>query len=117
MGMFRIMAAGFLAVWSAQAADTVVGDARRGEQLFLTEHCVQCHSVNGRGGRAAPDLGTHIGRDFTPTIMATLMWNHAPEMWEAMKGQGVAPPALSSEAAADLFAYFVSARFFSISYS
>jgi mono/diheme cytochrome c family protein len=88
------------------------GDARRGEQIFLTERCVQCHSINGRGGRLAPDLGTHIGRDFTPTIMVTLMWNHAPEMWETMRTQGVPPPRLTAEAAADLFAYFVSARFF-----
>jgi mono/diheme cytochrome c family protein len=44
--------------------------------------------------------------------MASLMWNHAPEMWEAMRTQGVAPPSLSPEGAADLFAFFVSARFF-----
>jgi len=112
MGKLRITAAVLVAAGSALAAGEVAGDARRGEQIFTTERCVQCHSINGRGGSLAPDLGTHIGRDFTPAIMATLMWNHAPEMWEAMKGQGVAPPALSTEAAADLFAYFVSARFF-----
>jgi mono/diheme cytochrome c family protein len=112
MGKLQITAAVLLAAGSALGAGEVAGDARRGEQVFTTERCVQCHSINGRGGSLAPDLGTHIGRDFTPTIMATVMWNHAPEMWEAMKGQGVSPPALSSEAAADLFAYFVSARFF-----
>ncbi len=112
MGIVRIAAAGILAAATALAAGPDMGDARRGEQLFVTERCVQCHSIHGRGGSLAPDLGTHIGRDFTPTIMATVMWNHAPEMWEAMKTQGVAPPALSTEAAADLFAYFVSARFF-----
>jgi mono/diheme cytochrome c family protein len=112
MGVVRITAAGILALAGALAADAPMGDARRGEQIFLAERCVQCHSIHGRGGSLAPDLGTHIGRDFTPTIMATLMWNHAPEMWEVMKTQGVAPPTLSTEAAADLFAYFVSARFF-----
>jgi len=111
MSKFRIAAAGLLAAGSALAAGSL-GDARRGEQLFETERCVECHSINGRGGRIAPDLGTHVGRDFTPTIMATLMWNHAPEMWEAMKARGVALPALSTDDAADLFAYFVSARFF-----
>ena len=110
MSKLGITAAVLAAAGSALAAGE--GDARRGEQIFMTERCVQCHSLNGRGGSLAPDLGTHIGRDFTPTIMATLMWNHAPEMWEAMTTQGVAPPALTSEAAADLFAYFVSARFF-----
>ena len=112
MGKVRVGAAGLLAAWSALAAGERVGDARRGEQLFQTERCVQCHGINGRGGRLAPDLGTHVGRDFTPTIMATLMWNHAPEMWKAIQAQGVAPPTLSPEDAADLFAYFVSARFF-----
>ena len=111
MYMLRVTVAGLWVVCSALAAE-VVGDARRGEQLFLTEQCVQCHAVNGRGRNLAPDLGTHVGRDFTPNIMASLMWNHAPEMWEAMRAQGVKPPAISPEAAADLFAFFVSARFF-----
>ena len=104
-----LLACGLLAL-NALAAD--MGDARRGEQLFQAERCIQCHSLNGRGGKSAPDLGSHVGRDFTPTIMASLMWNHAPEMWQAMKAQGVAPPQLSAESAADLFAYFVAARFF-----
>ena len=112
MGKLGLVTAGLVAAWSVLAAGEDVGDARRGEQLFQTERCVECHSLNGRGGRTAPDLGTHVGRDFTPTIMASLMWNHAPEMWQAMKAQGVAPPALTAERAADLFAYFVSARFF-----
>jgi len=112
MCKLRIWAAGILAAGSLLAAGDIVGDARRGEQLFLTERCVQCHSLNGRGGSLAPDLATHVGRDFTPTVMASLMWNHAPEMWQAMKAQGVAPPSLSPEGAADLFAYFVSARYF-----
>ncbi|HEV2322436.1 MAG TPA: cytochrome c [Terracidiphilus sp.] len=112
MNRLRVVAAVVVTAWGAMAADNVAGDARRGEQLFQTQHCVQCHAINGRGGRIAPDLGTHIGRDFTPTIMASLMWNHAPEMWEAMKAQGVERPQLTEERAADLFAYFVSARFF-----
>ena len=112
MSKLRITAAVLVAAGSALAAGEAAGDARRGEQIFTTERCIQCHSLNGRGGSLAPDLGTHIGRDFTPTIMATLMWNHAPEMWEAMRTQGVPPPRLTPEAAADLFAYFVSARYF-----
>lgn len=40
------------------------------------------------------------------------MWNHAPAMWEAMKKQNITRPVLDDDAAADLFAYFVSARYF-----
>src|ERR1039457_3652706 len=44
--------------------------------------------------------------------MASLMWNHAPAMWAAMKQQGVQKGNMTPEKAADLFAYFVSARYF-----
>jgi hypothetical protein len=44
--------------------------------------------------------------------MASLMWNHAPDMWAGMKKQGIVKAELSQESAADLFAYFVSARYF-----
>jgi mono/diheme cytochrome c family protein len=108
----RVVAAGAFVAWSALAANVIPGDARRGEQLFETEKCVECHSVRGKGGTFAPDLSRRIDRDFTPTVMASLMWNHAPDMWAAMKKQGIAKPTLSAEEAADLFAYFVSARYF-----
>ena len=112
MNILRVAWAGALAASTALAADAVVGDARRGEQLFQTERCIQCHSVNGRGGGVASDLGKRTGRDFTPSVMASLMWNHAPEMWPAMRRQGIVKATLSPESAADLFAYFVSARYF-----
>ena len=44
--------------------------------------------------------------------MASLMWNHAPDMWAAMEQQGVQKGSMTPEKAADLFAYFVSARYF-----
>jgi len=112
MTAFRVFVAGALAASGAMAAGIVPGDARRGEQLFQTEHCIQCHSVNGKGGTAAPDLGRRVDRNFTPSTMASLMWNHAPTMWAAMKQQNLKPSPLSSAAAADLFAYFMSARYF-----
>ena len=101
-----------LATVGAQAAVDIVGDSARGEKLFQTEHCVQCHSINGKGGHVGPDLGKIIDRNFTPAGLAGLMWNHAPAMWEAMEGHGIQRPSLSPESAADLFAYFYSVRFF-----
>ena len=112
MFMLRVVAAGALAACGALAADDIVGDMHRGEQLFQTERCAQCHSINGRGGTTAPDLGRRIDRDFTPAVMASLMWNHAPRMWETMRSQGIERPMLSPEQSADLFAFFVSARYF-----
>jgi mono/diheme cytochrome c family protein len=96
----------------APAAPMPVGDARRGEQLFETEQCIQCHSIKGKGGAIAPDLTRRIDRAYTPAVMASLMWNHAPDMWSAMKKQGIQKGSMTPDSAADLFAYFVSARYF-----
>jgi mono/diheme cytochrome c family protein len=108
----RVAALGALVGLAACVAEMIPGDARRGEQLFRNEQCIQCHSVNGRGGTAAPDLARRIDRDYTPAVMASLMWNHAPAMWAGMKKEGIVKAELSPESAADLFAFFVSARYF-----
>ncbi len=94
------------------AVEPIAGSSARGEKLFQNEHCVQCHSINGQGGKVGPDLGKVIDRNFTPTELAGLMWNHAPAMWEAMQSHGIQRASLSLESAADLFAYFYSVRFF-----
>lgn len=90
----------------------IAADSVRGAQLFVSLHCVQCHSVNGQGGKLAPDLGQLIDRNFTPASLAATMWNHAPTMWAAMRQQNVQARNLDPQAAADLFAYFYSRRFF-----
>ncbi|HEX3747732.1 MAG TPA: c-type cytochrome [Bryobacteraceae bacterium] len=112
MSMLRITIAGALATAALWAAGPIAGDAQRGEQLFQSERCVQCHSFQGKGGTVAPDLSKRIDRDYTPAVMASLMWNHAPAMWSAMKSEGIVKSQMTPEIAADLFAYFVSARFF-----
>ena len=63
-------------------------------------------------GGTAPDLGQRTGGSYTPSLMAARMWDHAPEMWSAMKEQGVARPELTEQDAIDLFAYFYAARYF-----
>jgi mono/diheme cytochrome c family protein len=108
----RPIVAAVLLSASAYAAAVEQGGARQGEKLFQNEQCIQCHSVNGRGGSIAPDLARRVDRDYTPSVMASLMWNHAPDMWSAMKKQGIAKPELTAEQAADLFAFFVSQRYF-----
>ncbi len=87
-------------------------DSTRGAELFATLSCAQCHSVNGRGGSSAPDLGQLTDRNFTPSSLAATMWNHAPTMWSAMDAASVRRPNVDEQSAADLFAYFYSTRFF-----
>jgi mono/diheme cytochrome c family protein len=100
-----------LALYAANLP-VVPGDSERGEKLFESERCIQCHSVEGKGGKTAPDLGRRVDRNFTPAQLASTMWNHAPVMWAAIEGAGIEKPKLSPEGAADLFAYFYSSRFF-----
>jgi mono/diheme cytochrome c family protein len=90
----------------------LTADSTRGATLFTTLSCVQCHSVNRRGGGGAPDLGLLVDRSFTPSSLAATMWNHAPAMWSAMQAARVSLPNVDEQAAADLFAYFYSTRFF-----
>jgi mono/diheme cytochrome c family protein len=100
------------AVGSLHAAAAVAADSGRGAELFTTLSCIQCHSVNGKGGTVAPDLGSRRDRDLTPATLAATMWNHAPVMWASMRERNIRAGDLTEQGAADLFAYFYSARFF-----
>ncbi len=104
---------GTLALAAAGVAQTpsFSADSARGADLFASLSCAQCHAAGGRGG-GAPDLSRLADRNFTPSALAATMWNHAPAMWNAMGRANVRIPEVGEQAAADLFAYFYSTRFF-----
>lgn len=93
-------------------AAIVAADSVRGAALFESLGCVQCHSVNGKGAQIGPDLGRLVHRNFTPSVLAATMWNHAPAMWASMRERPIRAGELDEQGAADLFAYFYSTRFF-----
>ena len=109
--MMRVSVIVFVWLTAAHAA-TIGADSDRGAELFGSLSCVQCHSMNGKGGMIGPDLGRRIDRNFTPASLAATMWNHAPTMWTSMRERNIEIGDLNDQAAADLFAYFYSTRFF-----
>lgn len=85
-------------------ATYVIGIPEKGAALFFGEkHCSICHSVNGTGGRVAPDLSGR--RPGTPAMgwLATVLWNHAPGMWRQMRS--VKSPQLNQEEMAHILAF------------
>jgi mono/diheme cytochrome c family protein len=106
------LAAAALALTAHAQSTPFQADSNRGARLFGDLSCATCHNVNGRGGNTAPDLGRLSDRSFTPAALAATMWNHAPAMWSAMSARGVHAGDVTEQAAADLFAYFYSMRFF-----
>ena len=93
---------------SARHAVYVIGIPEEGATLFFgKKQCAICHSVNGRGGRVAPDLGTiHPG---VPAMawLTTVLWNHAPGMWRQMRSGTT--PQLSQEEMAHILAFLYQA--------
>jgi mono/diheme cytochrome c family protein len=102
-----------LALSAAAAYGAVpAADSVRGAQLFQSQHCVECHALNGVGPKVGPDLGRIVDRGFTPDMLAGTMWNHAPAMWNAMLQRNIQVERMDVQAAADLYAFFYATRFF-----
>jgi len=92
-------------IFTAQYFDEL-GDPKAGEKLFAAKGCVQCHEVGGKGGRVGPGLD-FLKRANSPVLVAAAMWNHGPEMAEAMKAKGIARPTFQGQEMIDLVAYIV----------
>src|SRR5664279_219496 len=84
----------------------IVGVPEKGAALFYGDkQCAICHSINGSGGRVAPDLsGLHPG---TPAMgwLTTVLWNHAPGMWRQFRQQNTSYPQLDPQDMADILAF------------
>jgi cytochrome c2 len=52
------------------------GDAGRGRALVSAKGCLDCHSIDRKGGTTASDLARVTGLDSPPAVIAGL-WNHS----------------------------------------
>jgi mono/diheme cytochrome c family protein len=90
----------------------LVGDPHEGSLLFFHKKgCAECHSVNGAGGKSAPDLGFHQAAQSSLPQIVSAMWNHTPAMWESMREKHITQPYLDREDMANLFAFLYTARY------
>jgi len=98
---------------SARRALYLVGEPERGAALFFGgKQCGICHSVNGTGGRIAPDLsGEH---PIAPAMgwLVTVLWNHGPGMWRQIRRTKDLYPRLDAQEMADILAFLYQASSF-----
>lgn len=80
------------------------GDAKAGRWLFMEKRCVVCHQRGGVGGVIGPSLDA-LGERASPIHVASAMWNHGPQMSEAMRARGIPRPAFTGRELRDLLAY------------
>jgi mono/diheme cytochrome c family protein len=96
---------------SGMPVSILPGRVDEGRALFEKKQCVKCHSIQGKGGNAGPDLGRPAQHRELADFGAAL-WNKAPAMRQAMKLRAVAVPQLSPEEMADIVAYLRSVQYF-----
>ena len=86
---------------------SAIGDPAKGQKLFDSKHCSDCHSYNGHGGSDAPPLDFMRGHLSAREIaeMAGTIWNHLPNMIPHFKDEGIPLPTFSNGQMADLIAY------------
>lgn len=81
-----------------------------GRVLFSSKLCIRCHSIQGIGGKAGPDLG-EVPLGSMTTIMGSL-WSHFPRMIETFDEEGLRWPHLTAEESQSLFTFIYFLDFF-----
>jgi mono/diheme cytochrome c family protein len=84
------------------------GNRESGRKLFVEKKCVACHQVGGAGGAGGPPLDS-MKVFASPILVATALWNHGPQMAEAMKEKGIDRPSFTGAELRDLIAYLAPA--------
>ncbi len=67
-----------------------------GSQVFFQKGCAGCHSILDVGGNIGPDLGK-VELNYSFFGIASIMWNHAPNMLNKFEAMDISFPELSSE--------------------
>jgi mono/diheme cytochrome c family protein len=84
------------------------GSRENGRKLFTEKKCAACHQVGGAGGAGGPALDS-LKQFASPMYVAAALWNHGPQMAEAMKDKGIQRPSLTGAELRDIVAYLAPA--------
>jgi mono/diheme cytochrome c family protein len=76
------------------------GSAESGKRLFAAKRCAECHGPAGPG----PSVD-HLKQFGSPLYAAAALWNHGPQMADAMKAKGIERPTFAAPELRDLIAY------------
>jgi cytochrome c551/c552 len=96
---------------SSSLAVAGFGDPTKGQSLFVSKGCVECHAVRGAGGRVGPDLGRTAVKGSFYEISAA-MWNHSSTMGEKMAELRLVRPTFRESELADLLAFLYFLNYF-----
>jgi mono/diheme cytochrome c family protein len=81
------------------------GNPDLGRRLLWEKQCLNCHSLDGRDGKGAPDLALAKGLGSPAAIIAAL-WSHGDLMTEPARERSLSWPQLKSDEVAHLMAFF-----------
>src|SRR5262245_11346728 len=84
------------------------GNRENGRKLFTGKQCVACHQTGGSGGAVGPALDS-LKQFSSPIFVAAALWNHGPQMAEAMKERNAVRPTFTGQELRDLIAYLAPA--------
>jgi cytochrome c551/c552 len=82
----------------------------KGRFVFEQKGCITCHSISGEGGNIGSDLGKE---KFYGSFLqlASVMWNHLPEMLRQMRELNLSFPEFSRTEISELIAYLYYLRY------
>jgi len=114
----RSTLARLIALVAAAAVPAIAGDAQHGAVVVMQEGCLECHTVQGSGAGHEPagvpgarDLADKLMPTYTPSALASALWNHTPAMWRSMAERSVAQPAAKEADWDDLFTWIYALQF------
>jgi len=99
------------AEFDARSGSVLRGSAEHGWKVFQAK-CIQCHSVNGEGGKIGPELGPDLDLPHTTARFAAVLWNHAPAMLARARQASLPLPTLEGEEIKDVQTFLISLQYF-----